>query len=127
VKNKILTSIFLIALLFSCSKDDNNSSEDVTFTLNGTVYVDQIPAGDVLVEFGIKATIYRPDWNTTTRYTDQDDKYSFTQTTGSQGSYGAMYRVRVKNPLTDYWTEYREKAVPIGQTVTEDFYIISEE
>jgi len=127
MNSKILTAVLLFSLLFSCSKKESNDSEDVTFTLNGTVYVEQIPAGDVLVEFGIKATIFRPDWNTTTRYTAQDGKYTFTQTTGSQGSYGAMYRVRVMNPLTDYWTEYREKAAPLGQTVTEDFYIISEE
>ena len=80
-----------------------------------------------MVEFGTKPTIYHPTWNETTRYTDNDGKYVFTETTGSVGSYGAMYRVRVKNPLIDYWTEYKSGSVPLGQTITEDFYFTTNE
>jgi len=121
MKRKFFIIILLILSLCYCSKKDSNNSDDATFTLEGTVYIDDVPTSNLLVEFGTKPTIYHPTWSEITRYTDQDGKYSFKETTGSVGSYGAIYRVRVKNPIIDFWTEYKSGTVPLGQTVTEDF------
>ena len=44
----------------------------IEYSINGTVYVDNVPTGNVLVECGYAALNL-----TSTKYTDSDGKYSF--------------------------------------------------
>jgi len=126
MKNKVLVTLVIVLAFCFCGKDNGNDSDDADFTLNGTVYLDDVPVENVMVEFGTKPTIYHPTWSELTRYTDKNGKYSFKERTGSAGSYGAMYRVRVKSPLDGFWTEYKSGSIPLGQTVTEDFKLYTQ-
>jgi len=105
---------------FSCSKSGGDVPQD-NFTLEGTVYVDQVPTVNVTVEFGRKDTIYDFAWDETTRLTDSDGKYSFSFNTGSGARADAQYRIRAKNPLNEVWSNYKMGGAPPGQTIVENF------
>jgi len=121
MRKAIIYILIVTAALSFCNKG-NDSTPQNNFTLQGTVYVDQIPAENILVEFGNKDDIFRTDWYTSTRYTDEDGKYIFSAIVGTGGSMGAQYRVRARDPFTHSWSSYRQGTAPPEQTITEDFY-----
>ena len=125
----LITILFYLFLFLSCGKDDSagTQGDESALTLEGTVYADNVPADHVLVEFGVKATVYHPDYASSSKYTDSEGKYTFTQTTGSIGSYSGAYRVRAMNPFTGFWSDYREGTIPLGAKKSQDFYFFSEQ
>ena len=65
----ISVCLILLFTFFNCSKSDNGngSQDESSFTLEGTVYIDYVPADHVLVEFGGKDSIYLPNYTTSSR------------------------------------------------------------
>ena len=128
MKKIVYIILLLIPILFNCSKNGSNNGLGVIFILEGTVYIDDEPRSNVMVEFSSKpAKYYTTEYGANiSRYTDQNGKYNFSETTGSRISYAIMYRVRIKNPLTGLWLKYREGNVPADVKKIEDFYIYSE-
>jgi len=125
-------NIFIIGLLIFtlcyCSKNGSNNEEEASFTLEGTVYIDDTPGNNVTVEFCAKPAKYSSSsWGSDiVRYTDENGQYTFTEKTGASVSYAIMYRVRVENPATGLFSSYREGNSPIGTIKTEDFYLYSQ-
>jgi len=111
--------LFILIILFissSCSKSTNESIEEEHLTVQGTVYVNEVPAGNVLVEGYFSGQ--RQSENT-----NENGKYSLSGTGfGRSRTYIANYAVRAMNPFTEDWSELRRGQGPIGTTLTEDFY-----
>jgi len=121
-RKTVVIFLLLFFLVAFCSKSNDNTGESA-FTIEGTVFVDQNPASNILVEFGTKPTHSGlTQWHITTKYSDENGKYSFTANIGQESGYGMRYRVRVKNPITTAWTDYREKTAAPGITFTENFF-----
>ncbi|RKY87854.1 hypothetical protein DRQ09_03785 [candidate division KSB1 bacterium] len=122
---KFRAFIFLLSLIFTfplCNKKVDEVTEKYNFTVNGTVYVNNVPVGNVMLEFGTKESIYIPDWNTVLKYTDENGKYNFTITVPQRTGFGSQYRIRAKNPITQSWSNYRHGTVQPEKTITENFY-----
>jgi len=127
MNRKVFIILFLLISIFSFCKKGGENTAQYNFTLQGTVYVDEIPTSNVLVECGTKKDIYERNWYTSTNNTDEAGTYIFRENVGKKSTYGANYRVRVKNPITNYWTDYKSGSSPLGLTVTKDFHIFSDE
>ena len=116
---KIKTIVFILFILFmfsSCKKNSNDNAQEEFLTIQGTVYVNEVPAGNVLVEGYFSGQ--RQSENT-----DENGKYSLSGTGfGRSRTYIANYAVRAMNPFTEDWSELRRGQGPIGTTLTEDFY-----
>jgi len=112
----IILTVVLLTTILSCKKKSNESLQEEFLTLQGTVYVNQVPESDVLVETYISG-------QRLTRNTDENGRYSVRGTgAGWTRTYVANYGVRAMNPLTDEWSEFRQGQGPIGIAITEDFY-----
>jgi len=120
MKRKILLSILLFLVLFPyCKKGNETTQEEKYFTMQGTVYVDNVPVSDVPVQF----SLFGQNW---TRTTDADGTYFFSEKTSvRQGFYAAYYAISATNPVTGLWSEPRQGTAPLGTTKTEDFYFFS--
>ena len=121
MRKDIITGLLVFVVFFpSCKKEAGSGMKEKYFTLQGTVYVDDIPTANVNVEFRLYGVIYK-------RATDTDGTYLFKEKTSVHGGfYAAYYAIRALNPLTDVWTESFQATAPLGTVKTKDFYFYSE-
>ena len=116
--------LFLIIMVWNCSS--NNSEEGGTFTVNGTIYLDGIPMADVDVDFGFARADQEKEilFDSQIIKTDSEGKFVF-ERSYIKGNH--QYRIRAKNPATNEWTSFRQKAALLGITYKEDFHFSSSE
>ena len=116
----------LSAVLLLCSCIQRYREEETHFTVQGTVYVDGSPASDILVELG-QGGKFGGDWMTVLKLTDEEGKYIFREKVTLALRRDTPYRIRVKNPFTLAWGDYRRGDIGVGMVFTENFEIASEE
>jgi len=120
-KSKVLILFFIILVfLCCCSKEEE---QIFTYTVNGTVYVESVPAPNVRVEakyLGGETHEGHNWYNLGDMLTDSDGKYEFVLEKNE--SRGWRFQVRAQNPLNGVWSEWKESgSVAAGASFTVNF------
>ena len=111
---KKLSVIFVLLLLCSCSKEESGTSQNEYF-FGGTVYIDNTPASDILVNMGYRDTMMQQgEWYTEKMMrTDENGEYEFKMSTVRD--LGFQWMSRAQHPQEGYWTEWIQgRAVSAG-------------
>ena len=127
MKRKIFIMSFFIFTFCFCSKNGSNNEGEAYFTLEGTVYIDNVPVPNIQVEVAVKPAKFSSVTYSSgsIKITDENGKYSFSGTSGAAANWGIRYRVRIQNPKDNQWTPYKEGNAPNGTVITEDFYLFN--
>ena len=116
-------TILIFTVFFFCKSGTENEPDD-SITVEGTVFIDQVATGNVEVEF-LKSGAYYSEWYTSTQLTDNNGKYCFIEKPTHIGATFIKIRIRIRNPLDGEWTDYRQRTVPLGGVITENFNLYS--
>jgi len=119
------TLILILFILVFCYCNSSNDSEVNPFTIKGTCYLDDEPQSGIEIDFGIAKADQEKEitFDSAIKTTESDGTYQFERNL-LKGNY--QYRIRARDPVTNAWSAYQQKAALIGQTVTKDFYFWSE-
>jgi len=127
VKKVIL--LLLAFLLVNCGKKEVERAE--YWNLEGTVYCDNVPTGDMQVMWGTSqhSQFHQTTWTDHYVTTDEEGKYSARHRPNETSLNVLNYRVSALNPYTSAWTDpqNRRNIIMAGRTDVEDFYFFSEQ